>query len=137
MFMKKKSVFLIIILVCLFNVLVLTSNAAESSFFEGLKTTAEKGAGYQPIAKNRAGEFISVLLGRGIAPVLVGIIGMLLLAYSGFIWMMSRGNEQELERAKTIINNTLIAMIVILSAWAVVQLVIPLWKLVTGKLSEV
>lgn len=136
-FMKKKFVFIIIILVCLFNVWVSTVIAAESSFFQGLRATAEQGAGYQSMPKGGANRFISIILGRGIWPVLIGVMGTLLLCYGGFIWMMSRGREQEIERAKIIVTNTLIAMVVIFLAWAIVMLIMPLWKLVTGKLSGV
>lgn len=130
--MKIKFIF-IIILVCLFNVLVLTA-AAKSSFFEGLETTAEQGAGYQAMPKGGANRFIAIFLGRGIWPLPIGAMATIILAYGGFIWMMSRGREEEVERAKTIIRNTLIALFVIFSAWAIVQLIMPLWKLVTGKL---
>lgn len=135
--MKIKFIF-IIILVCLFNVWVLTATAAKSSFFEGLETTAEQGAGYQPMPKEGgANRFISIFLGRGIWPLPIGAMATIILAYGGFIWMMARGREEEVERAKTIIRNTLIALVVIFLAWAIVQLVMPLWKLVTGKLSGV
>lgn len=131
--MKIKFIF-IIILVCLFNVLVLTA-AAKSSFFEGLETTAEQGgAGYQAMPKGGANRFIAIFFGRGIWPLPIGAMATIILAYGGFIWMMSRGREEEVERAKTIIRNTLIALFVIFSAWAIVQLIMPLWKLVTGKL---
>ena len=131
--MKKTSVFIIIIIVCFFNVWVLNFAAAESAFFQGLKTTAgPAGAGYKSLP-NGPGAYLAKTLGSFIAPVMVGVMGMLLLCYGGFIWMMSRGREQEVERAKTIVTNTLIAMFVIFSAWAIVQLIIPLWGLVTGK----
>lgn len=131
--MTKKFLAIIIILIYSFNIWVLTGAAAESSFFKGLKTTAEQGAGYKPMSE-RPSWFIARILGGfiAIAPFFAGVIGMLLLCYGGFIWMMSRGREQEIERAKTIITNTLIAMVVIFSAWAIVQLIIPLWKKVTA-----
>lgn len=130
--MKKNFVFLIIVLVCLFDALVLTANA-ESSFFRGLKTTAEDGAGYQAMPKGGAYRFISIFLGRGIWPIMIGAMATILLAYGGFIWIMSRGREQEVERAKVIITNTLIALIVIFSVWAIIRLVMPLWELVSKK----
>lgn len=129
--MKKRLAFIIIILICFFNVWALNFAAAESAFFKGLETTAESGgAGYKPLT-NGPSAYLAKTLGSFIAPVLAGVIGMLLLCYGGFIWMMSRGNEQEVERAKTIVTNTLIAMFVIFSAWAIVQLIIPLWRKVT------
>ena len=130
--MKNIFAFIIIILICFFNIGALTAVAAESSFFKGLNTTAgENGAGYQSIPRGKASLFISKMLGSGIAPFFAGVMGMLLLAYGGFIWMMSRGREQEIERAKTIVTNTLIAMFVIFLAWAIVKLIMPLWELVT------
>ena len=104
---------------------------AASSFSNGLNTTAvgNTGAGYDSI--NSAGLTMAKLTGKVLAPAFVGVMGTLLLIYGGYTWMMSRGNEQEVERAKTIITNTLIAMIVVLLAWAIVKLVMPLWEKVT------
>lgn len=130
--MKKIFLIIMIISVCFFNVRVLTCAAFGSSFFNGLNTSAdEQRAGYKPIPKQGPAWYISKTLGGGIAPFFAGVMGMLLLVYGGFIWMMSRGREQEVERAKVIVTNTLIAMFVIFSAWAIVKLIMPLWELVT------
>lgn len=115
----------------MFNFLALTVFAEESSFFKGLKTTAgNEGAGYQAMPSGPS-VYIAKLLGGAVAPSFIGVMGMLLLCYAGFIWMMSRGREQEVERAKVIITNTLIAMLIIYSAWAIVKLIIPIWELAT------
>lgn len=128
--MKKIFIFTII-LICLFNVWALTVFAEESSFSKGLKTTAgNEGAGYQAMPSGPGG-YISKLLGSALAPYFIGVMGLLLLCYGGFIWMMSRGREQEVERARAIITNTLIAMLIVYSAWAIVKLIIPIWELAT------
>lgn len=131
--MKKISLFFIIF-TCL-GLLVTASGtiqAADSSFFQGLKTTADKeaGAGYNSFKS--AGLTMAKMAGTVFAPAFVGVMGMLLIFYGGYVWMMSRGNEQEVTRGKNIVTNTLIAMIFIFLAWVIVKLIMPLWVKVAG-----
>jgi len=60
-------------------------------------------------------------IGKWIKAVLsfLGVAFLLLMIYSGYIWMMARGNEQEVEKAKSIIKNALIGLIVVLAAYTI------------------
>lgn len=131
---KKISIFFVLIIALAFIFLIQASPvlAAQSKFIEGLKTTGEEGAGYPSSAATNPVSFISRMLGSALTPIFMGVVVMLSLAYGGYKWMMSRGNEQDVELARTIIINTLIAMVVAFSALAIVKLIIPLWKFVTG-----
>lgn len=46
----------------------------------------------------------------------VGVIFLLLLIYAGYLWMMARGNEEEVNKAKKITRETVIGLILILLA---------------------
>ncbi len=64
-------------------------------------------------------------IGKIIGAVLVflGVVFLILMIYGGYIWMTARGNEQEVEKAKNIIKNALIGLIVVLAAYSVTRLV--------------
>jgi len=55
---------------------------------------------------------------------LLGIIMLGLIFYAGFLWMTSGGNEEQVGRAKTMIRNAIIGVIIILSSWALTTFVI-------------
>jgi len=42
--------------------------------------------------------------------------------YAGYLWMLARGNEQEVEKAKNIIIYAVIGLVVVLSAYAITRL---------------
>jgi uncharacterized membrane protein len=55
---------------------------------------------------------------------LVGIIFIVLIIYSGIIWMTAAGNEQKTEKSKETIKNSIIGLIIVLSAYAITYFLI-------------
>ncbi len=55
----------------------------------------------------------------GAALAFVGILFLLLMIYGGFTWMIARGNEQEVAKAKDLITAAVIGLIIVLSAYAI------------------
>jgi hypothetical protein len=47
---------------------------------------------------------------------------LLLLIYGGVFWMTARGNESQVDKAKNIITNSLVGLIIILLAMLLVSL---------------
>lgn len=45
-----------------------------------------------------------------------GVIFLLLLIYGGWLWMTARGNESQLEKAKSIVKEVIIGLIIIILA---------------------
>jgi len=126
--MKK---ILIIIVSCLFllsNFIVFSvCLAAEPSspFDKGLEETA-KGTGHKDLpAPWSDSKNLPQAIGKVIGAVLsfVGVIFLILMIYGGYIWMLARGNEQEVEKAKNIIQNALIGLVIVLAAYIVTILV--------------
>ncbi len=62
-----------------------------------------------------------------ISTAFLGVIFLGLMIYAGFIWMMARGNEQEVAKAKNMITYAAVGLIVILSAYAAVNLLYDIW----------
>jgi cbb3-type cytochrome oxidase subunit 3 len=50
---------------------------------------------------------------------LLGVLFFLLVIYGGLRWMLSQGNESEVEKAKQVIIAAVIGLIVVLSAYAI------------------
>lgn len=54
---------------------------------------------------------------------LLGIVFFLLILYAGFIWMKARGNTEEVEKAKNIIEGAVIGLVLITAAYAIANFV--------------
>ncbi|MFA6525857.1 MAG: hypothetical protein WCT26_00375 [Candidatus Buchananbacteria bacterium] len=92
---------------------------------------------FMPLAVSAAGDIptaAGVVQGTGIPMVnltvfllailrvffgLLGVIAVLLLIYGGFIWMTAGGDPGKVDKAKQIIYNTIIGLIIIFSAFAI------------------
>ena len=55
---------------------------------------------------------------------LIGIILVVLIIYSGFLWMTSGGNEEKVGRAKKTIMSSVIGVFIVLSTYAITAFVI-------------
>jgi hypothetical protein len=64
------------------------------------------------------GTVISALLG------LLGVIFLVLIIYGGYIWMIARGDEAKVEKAKTTIINSTIGLVIVLAAYAITYYVL-------------
>ncbi|MFH1565464.1 MAG: pilin [bacterium] len=89
----------------------LTSTAKESGFNTGTGNNA-------PIIANIMGDVIGLVLS------LLGVIFMVIIIYSGFLWMTARGNEENAQKAKAIMTNAVIGVVIIFSAYAITSLLI-------------
>jgi len=132
--MKRIYIFFISAALFVFLFSAPPAAAGDSKFIEGLKKTGgPEGAGYQAEAiEKNPGAFMAKMLGGVLAPVFTGVIAMVILSYAGYTWMMARGKEEQVEKAKAIIMNTIIALIVIYSVFVIVKLIMPLWEFVTS-----
>ncbi len=64
------------------------------------------------------GQIISAALG------LLGILFLILMLYGGYLWMMARGNEEKVDKAKDLITAAIIGLIIIVGGYAISNLVI-------------
>ena len=55
---------------------------------------------------------------------LLGVIFLGLTLYGGYLWMMARGNEQQVEKAKETLKAGVIGMAIMFSAYAIANLVV-------------
>ncbi len=64
------------------------------------------------------GNYIQVFLG------FLGVIALLLIIYAGYLWMTAQGNEDNVEKAKDIIKNAVIGLIIITLSYAITAFII-------------
>jgi len=122
--MKGKLVFVSLLLALFFPFLALTTQAQSvDDAVNGLNTTAGSvGAFKQQAAENgdygtgflatQAGKYIGLILS------FVGVLFLGLMIYAGISWMTSDGNEQTVTKAKTMIINAAIGIIIVFAAYA-------------------
>lgn len=120
--------FLMLVLVGNFF-LLFSSSVSASNFTDGLTKTAEGGAGYTKV--DNPTNIITKTIGSMFTTMFIGVSFLGLMIYAGFIWMLARGNTQQVEKAKNIIIYAIIGLMVVLSAYVITKLVIPLWEQAT------
>lgn len=89
----------------------------------GLKTTAEKTG-----IDNSSVFSYSLTNGIGVAVYallsLMGVVFLVLIIYAGITWMTAEGDEAKVEKAKKILTQAIIGLIIILAAYAISLFVI-------------
>ncbi len=65
----------------------------------------------------KIGDIISLILG------FVGVIFLILMIAGGLMWMTASGNEERVTKAKSLITNAVIGMIIVFSAYAITYFV--------------
>lgn len=86
----------------------------------GLDETAGVIKNYPYTAQNNA-DYIPSKIGQIVGAVLafVGIIFFVLIIYGGFMWMTAGGDEQKVTKAKDLITQAVIGLIIVLAAYAI------------------
>lgn len=130
-----KKIYIFFISTALLAFICSAAPILASQFTNGLKTTAET-SGYPAAGATNPVNFLAKLLGSTFTPIFLAVTGMIIFIYAGYTLMTARGDEQKVEKAKDLIKNTVMALIVAYSAFAILKLIIPLWELVTtGKIT--
>lgn len=86
----------------------------------GLDTTAKKTGHYDQrlfgAGTTLEGGISSILT---VALSFLGVIFLLLMIFGGILWMTARGNEKNVDRAKNIIFDSIIGLVIIIAAYAI------------------
>lgn len=83
----------------------LDASAGEISAFKGQSIQDD-------FIQTKAGQIIGVLLS------FVGVLFLILMIYAGLMWMTAQGNSQKVDKAKELLINSIIGIIIIFSAYA-------------------
>ncbi|MBI4812329.1 hypothetical protein HY798_02700 [Candidatus Falkowbacteria bacterium] len=120
--MKLKIFIIILMSFIFFGVFsVQAANLKDAFSLDYLNKTAGDGAGYNT-GKTDPTDIISTII--QIALSFLGVIFLVLMIYGGYLWMTASGNEQQVEKAKGMIKNALIGLIIVIAAYAISYFVV-------------
>ncbi len=120
MFLKAR--FRLVCFSTLTGILLVMPLFAQSFDFtedSGIKNTAES-TGHKEMEIFSPGN-IPGAIGSIIGAILsfIGVIFLILMIYSGFLWMIARGNAEKVDQAKTILTEATIGLVIVVAAYAI------------------
>jgi hypothetical protein len=121
--MKKKIILISLFFLLFFCLSNLAARVyAQDATLNGLDDTASQVDAFAgQTSQTYNTDFFSSRIGQIIGAVLafVGVLFLLLIIYAGITWMTAAGNETTITKAKTLIINATIGLIIILAAYAI------------------
>ncbi|RMD59212.1 hypothetical protein D6821_01725 [Candidatus Parcubacteria bacterium] len=91
----------------------------RQSMMKMLETTARLAGFGEP---KTIAQIVGVIISAALS--LLGVIFLCLIIYGGFLWMVSGGNEYKVLRAKKVLTNATIGLIIIVSAYSITYFVL-------------
>jgi len=125
-FMKKKILSFLVLMFAIATISFLFWNpvfAQTDPTIDGLNESAKKvtaydtSASYTNFLQTKAGVIIGVVLS------FVGVLFLALMIYSGITWMTAQGNEQQVTKAKGLLINAVIGIIIVFAAYAITSFI--------------
>ena len=123
-----KKIILTALFIILGSFILLPTNVFAVTDDYGLKDTAA-GAGIPTDSVEPtkvASAIINTVLG------IVGVLAVVMIIYGGFLWLTSGGNEEKLSQAKTLLQNVVIGLFIILASYAIANFIVSSLKKATG-----
>ena len=117
--MKKAKKFLKITLLSLSLFLSAFGGVKASSLWDQQKGLGEMSVVFNEDKANPTDVRYRVVKLINWALTLLGIVVVILIIFAGFKWMTAAGNEDAVKKAKTILTNAVIGLIIIVLAWSV------------------
>lgn len=117
-------VFAVVAIVFVFGLVAVFPALAQT--VEGVETVAaETNLGSADLLTT-IGTIIKIILG------LLGVLFLVLTIYSGFLWMTAGGNEKQLDRAKKMLINAVVGIVIILFSFGITSFIINALQDATG-----
>ena len=125
----KKKIFIISIL--LFFVAV-PSFVFAINLGNNLTKGAAESAGYSAATETTFSETLGTVIKMALS--VVGVIFTILMVYAGYLWMTARGEDSQVEKARNIITQSIIGLVIAVGAYSITAFVVPkLLEKTTGR----
>lgn len=127
--MKKKIlaffVFPVFFLLSLSFISITPASAQTDPTLSGLNQTAVQVDAFKTQTSNSYTGFLQTKAGQIVGLVLsfVGVVFLVLMIYAGILWMTAAGNEQQVAKAKSLMINATIGIIVVFAAYAITSFI--------------
>jgi hypothetical protein len=118
--MSKKIIVSVFFLLLFSFILTINANAqAVGDALNGLDTTAAEVNAFKSTTPDAS--FIQTRAGVIIGTVLsfVGVLFLIMMIYAGIMWMTAQGNDQQITKAKSLLINSIIGLVIIFAAYAI------------------
>ncbi|MFH1565460.1 MAG: hypothetical protein ABIC82_06535 [bacterium] len=129
--MKKKNYKIFIVILSTLFLYFSTANFVKASIdlkteLKGKLTIIGGLALYNVDLISNEDTLLATYIGKVISYVLsiLGVIFLVLLVYGGFIWMLARGDSEEVKKSKDIIFNAAIGIVIVLTSYAITYYVV-------------
>ncbi len=115
------------IITALFFIFVMSASSALAqggieSAFDNAKTVASSSGYVEQSVNTLAGDIIRLAL------TILGTLFVVFIIYAGFLWLTAAGNEQRVDKAKKIIFESTIGLIIVIAAYAITYFIVSAFK---------
>jgi len=95
--------------------------AQDTTSLDGLNATANQVTAYKDQTSSNARTTILDRVGGIVGLILsfIGIIFLVLTVYAGFLWMTAQGNSGQVEKAKDLLINAIIGLVIVTAAYSI------------------
>ncbi len=125
--MSKKIIFssVFLLVFSVFTGIGIAQFAHADDTLNGLNATAGKVTAFASQVGTQDPNFIQTKAGQIIGTVLsfVGVLFLILMIFAGIMWMTAQGNDQQVSKAKDLLINSIIGLIIIFAAYAITSFV--------------
>jgi len=124
LFFKFKKLLALIVFVFIGSVISLANVQAQEGNY-GLDASASKVSAFSEQIDDYNVNFLNTRIGSiiGIALSFIGVIFLILMIYAGISWMTASGNQEKVTKAKDLIINAIIGLIIVLAAYAITSFI--------------
>jgi len=125
LFFKFKKLLAFIVFVFISSFITLANVQAQEGNY-GLDASASKVSAFsEQMGDNYNVNFLNTRIGSiiGIALSFIGVIFLILMIYAGISWMTASGNQEKVTKAKDLIINAIIGLIIVLAAYAITSFI--------------
>lgn len=129
--MKAKIIILTLLLALSLGI-VLPTLAEEDAGIKGLLNRTAGAAGYNPNEDAEENKIRLATIMGGVVNAflsLLGIIFMVYTVYGGYLWMTAGGSEEQVTKARAIIRNGIIGLIIIFAVYGIYLVVASIFGL--------
>lgn len=102
-----------------------SSNDATKTVIDNLNKAVNDKSPYKTQKSENPRDFLTKRVTNIIAFILsfLGVVFLVLTIYAGFLWMTARGNEAQVSKAKDMLTNAVIGLIIITAAYSITAFV--------------
>lgn len=106
-------------------ILLLPLAVGAQGNLQGVVNTQLDASGLGTTFNNAGEDSLAKMIGAGVNVVLgiLGLILVILIIYAGFIWTTAQGDSKKVDKAKDMIKQAVVGLIIVFAAYAIAQFV--------------